>query len=115
MPIGSQHDAEHPRHHEQVTQDAQMRFLARSLARDSLDLRRFYTEGRSEQAAYLLHHDAENCVVCHTRLLGSGASPLAERFVAAGVLIEATTGEARAQLQMATPRGPSEGSGAERA
>jgi len=85
-------------------QDAQMRFLARSLARDSLDLRRFYTEDRSEQAAYLLDRVTENCVVCHTRILGSDASPLAERFVEAGVLIEATSGEARAQLQMATRR-----------
>ncbi len=85
-------------------QDAQMRFLVHSLARDSRDLRRFYTEGRSEAAAYLLQNVTENCVVCHTRLLGSDVSPLTERFVAAGVLIEATTGEARAQLQMATRR-----------
>jgi hypothetical protein len=86
------------------TQDAQTRFLVRSLARDSLDLRRFYTEGRSEQAAYLLDRVSENCVVCHTRLLGSEVSPLTERSVKAGVLIEATSGETRAQLQMATRR-----------
>jgi hypothetical protein len=85
-------------------QDAQMRFLARSLATDSRDLRRFYTEGRYEPAAYLLHRIAENCVVCHTRLLSEDASPQAERFVEADVLIEASSGETRAQLQMATRR-----------
>jgi hypothetical protein len=35
-------------------QDAQVRFLARSLAQDSRDLRRFYTQGRCERATYLL-------------------------------------------------------------
>jgi len=90
---------EHPN-----AQDAQMRFLARSLANDSRDLRRSYTEGRVEPVAILLHRITENCVVCHTRLLSEDASPLAERSVEAGVLIEASSGEARAQLQMATHR-----------
>jgi len=85
-------------------QNAQMRFLARSLAHDSRDLRRFYTEGRCERAADLLRRITESCVVCHTRILSPDDAPLAERSVAAGVLIEASSGEPRAQLQMATHR-----------
>jgi len=84
--------------------DAQMRFLARSLASDSRELHRFYLEGRQEQAAFLLRRTTENCVVCHTRLLTVEDSPLPERSVHVGVLIEATTGEPRAKLQMATRR-----------
>jgi hypothetical protein len=90
---------EHPGEH-----DAQVRFLARSLAHDSRDLRRFYTQGDCERATYLLQRITENCVVCQTRILSADDSPLEERFVDAGVLIETSSGEPRAKLLMATHR-----------
>jgi hypothetical protein len=80
--------------------DAEMQFLARSVARDARDARRAYEEGRYDRSAFLLQQITENCVVCHTRL-PSDDSPLAKGFVDSEQMSRLPL-EPRATLQMAT-------------
>jgi hypothetical protein len=83
--------------------DPQMRFLARSIARDARHLGRTYAQGRYERSAFLLRQITENCVVCHTRLPSDEDSLLARGFVDQ-TAFDAMELEPRAALQMATRR-----------
>lgn len=83
--------------------DPQMRFLARSIARDARQVGRTYAEGRYERSAFLLRQITENCIVCHTRLPSREDSPLARGFVDQAAF-DAMELEPRAALQTATRR-----------
>jgi len=83
--------------------DEQMRFLARSVARDARGVQRAYREQRYERAAFLLQQVTENCVVCHTRLPSNIDSAIARGFVEQEAF-DALALEPRAKLQMATRR-----------
>ena len=82
-------------------QDASFRFLSRSLARDTREIRNRYAEGRVAEARYLLHQVTENCVACHSRLPSDTEFPLGELFVT-GDAIAALPPQERATLEMAT-------------
>lgn len=86
-----------------ATGDAQLRFLARNVARDAREVQRTYEEGRYGRAAFLLRQITENCVVCHTRLPSLQDSEVARAFLADDVL-EQLPLEPRATLQVATRR-----------
>jgi len=83
--------------------DSQMQFLARSVARDALEVRRSYAEGRYERSAYMLRQITENCVLCHTRLPDLDDSPVAAGFVDSEAM-KSLPLEPRATLEIATRR-----------
>jgi hypothetical protein len=83
--------------------DAQMQFLARSIARDAGEVERVYAEERYDRAAYLLRRITENCVVCHSRLPSREDSRLTKGFVQQSVFDELDLAQ-RASLQIATRR-----------
>ncbi len=95
-------NAEHLERHTSG-QEAQMRFLARSIAEDALDVQRAYAQGHFERSAFLLRKITENCVVCHTRLPSPGDSSVSQGFVDQTVFDELPL-EPRATLQTATRR-----------
>lgn len=82
--------------------DGQMRFLARSAARDARDVQRAYRNGQDARAAFLLQQITENCVACHTRL-PSPDTELVDGFVDAEAM-EGLAPESRAGLLIATRR-----------
>lgn len=84
-------------------EDAQMHFLARSVARDAKEVERTYAAERYDRAAFLLRQIVENCVVCHTRVRSPADAAITEGFVDQGVL-EELPAEPRATLQIATRR-----------
>lgn len=87
-------------HHGQQ-KDASFRFLSRSLARDTSQIRDRFAEGRVAEARYLLHQVTEDCVACHSRLPSDRSFPLGERFVT-GTSIAELAPEDRAALEIAT-------------
>jgi hypothetical protein len=82
-------------------EDAQMRFLARSITADTRELQRAYQEERFERAAFLLRNLTENCVVCHTRLSSEKDSPVTQGFIDEADF-DGLELEPRATLQIAT-------------
>ncbi len=95
-------NAEHLEQHTSA-KEAQMHFLARSIAEDARELQRAYVKGRFDRSAFLLRKITENCVVCHTRLPSQVDSPVAQGFVDRAVFDELPL-EPRATLQTATRR-----------
>jgi hypothetical protein len=95
-------NAEHLERHTRG-QEAQIRFLARSIAEDARDVQRAYAQGRFDRSAFLLRKITENCVVCHTRLPSPGDSSVSQGFVDQTVFDELPL-EPRATLQTATRR-----------
>jgi hypothetical protein len=85
------------------SEDAQLQFLARSVARDANEVQQSFEAGRHDRAAFTLRQIVENCVVCHTRLPASEDSPFTAGFVDRGVM-ESLPLEPRATLLTATRR-----------
>lgn len=75
--------------------------LSGSLARDSLDIRERFAEGRVDEAQFLLQHLTETCVACHSRLPDDREHPLGKRLTQEGA-IAALPREERAQFEIAT-------------
>lgn len=84
-------------------EDAEARFLARSVARDARDLQRAHAIGRLDRAAFLTRQITENCIACHARLPDAKAHPMAEAFIDSAA-VAALPPEDRVALQMATRR-----------
>ena len=83
--------------------DPQMRYLARSIERDSREAQREFMTERYDRASFLLHKITENCIVCHTRLASESDSDFSRRFISPSEF-EAMDPESRASLQIATRR-----------
>jgi len=75
--------------------------LSGSLARDSLDIRERFEQGRVDEAQFLLQHLTETCVACHSRLPDDREHPLGKRLTQEAV-IAALPREERAQFEIAT-------------
>jgi len=75
--------------------------LSGSLARDSIDIRKRFAEGRVDEAQFLLQHLTETCVACHSRLPDDRKHPLGERLTEESV-IAALPREERVQFEVAT-------------
>ena len=54
--------------------------LSRSLADDAKEIRERYTEGRPDEARFLLHELTDACVACHSRLPDAASRPLGRRL-----------------------------------
>jgi tetratricopeptide (TPR) repeat protein len=95
--------ASHSRSLESHSGDRELGFahLSGSLARDSLDIRERFVEGRVEEAQFLLQHLTENCVACHSRLPDDRKHPLGKRLTQEEA-IAALPREERVQLEVAT-------------
>jgi hypothetical protein len=85
------------------SKDAQLGYLASSVASDAREIERAYTEGRYERSAYLLHQIVENCIACHTRLPALADSEVTAGFADAG-LFDDMPAESRSNLLIATLR-----------
>lgn len=83
------------------SEDASFGFLARSLARDTRDIRDRYAAGRIAEARFLLLQVTDDCVACHSRLPSDRAFPLGERFVDRQQIASLPLDD-RAKLEMAT-------------
>jgi len=75
--------------------------LSGSLARDSLDIRARFANGRVDEAQFLLQHLTETCVACHSRLPDDREHPLGKRLTQEDA-IAALPREERAQFEIAT-------------
>jgi tetratricopeptide (TPR) repeat protein len=75
--------------------------LSGSLARDSLDIRERFAEGRVDEAKFLLRHLTETCVACHSRLPDDRKHPLGTRLTQEDA-IAALPREERVQFEVAT-------------
>jgi hypothetical protein len=84
-------------------QDAQMRFIARSISGDTHEMERAFQEARYDRTSFLLQRITENCVVCHSRLPSVQDSPIAQNFVDESVF-DGLEPEPRVALQIATRR-----------
>jgi len=76
-------------------------YLSGSLARDSLDIRKRFSEGRIDEARFLLRHLTDTCVACHSRLPEDRKHALGERFTEERAL-SALPREERVQFEVAT-------------
>jgi tetratricopeptide (TPR) repeat protein len=76
-------------------------YLSESLARDSLDIRKRFTEGRIDEARFLLRHLTETCVACHSRLPDDREHELGESLTEEQA-ISALPREERVQFEVAT-------------
>jgi hypothetical protein len=81
--------------------DAGFAHLGESLARDSLDIRRRFAEGRVAESRFLLQHLTDTCVACHSRLPDDRTHPLGRRLIE-NETIAALPPEERVQLEVAT-------------
>jgi hypothetical protein len=90
-------------HAKQTHRNGQLRYLARSVARDAREVQRAYAQQDDDRAAFLLWKVTENCIVCHTRLPSDEDSPLSEGLVGDGVL-DGLPPEEQAALLIATRR-----------
>jgi hypothetical protein len=81
--------------------DAQLGFLARSIARDAIEAQVSFTHGRFKRSAFVLRQIVENCVVCHSRLPDDRDAPVADGFVDEGEMASLPA-QPRATLLMAT-------------
>jgi tetratricopeptide (TPR) repeat protein len=75
--------------------------LSESLARDSLDIRERFADGRVDEARFLLRHLTETCVACHSRLPDDRKHALGE-YLTEDRAIAALPREERVQFEVAT-------------
>lgn len=61
--------------------DAGFQFLSESLAEDTSEIQRRFSQQRYAEAQFFLHQLTENCVACHSRLPSSGEFAFAESLV----------------------------------
>jgi hypothetical protein len=76
-------------------------YLSESLARDSLDIRKRFAEGRVGEAQFLLRHLTETCATCHSRLPDDRKHALG-KYLAEDQAIAALPREERVQFEIAT-------------
>jgi hypothetical protein len=76
-------------------------YLSGSLARDSLDIRKRFAEGRVDEARFLLRHLTDTCVACHSRLPDDRERALGEHLAEERVLATLPR-EERVQFEVAT-------------
>jgi len=81
--------------------DASFDFFARSLARDTAEIRDRFADGRPEEARFLLHELTQDCVACHSRLPSEHDAALGRRLMSEQSVAALPLDE-RAQLQFAT-------------
>ncbi len=75
--------------------------LSGSLARDSVEIRRRFEQGRADEARFLLQHLTETCVACHSRLPDDRMHDLGKRLTDE-TAIAALPREERVQFEVAT-------------
>ena len=75
--------------------------LSDSLARDSLDIRKRFAEGRIDEARFLLRHLTGTCVACHSRLPDDRKHALG-KYLTEEQALSALPREERAQFEVAT-------------
>ncbi|MBS1106562.1 MAG: hypothetical protein H6Q91_2064 [Deltaproteobacteria bacterium] len=76
-------------------------YLGGSLEHDAREALDRYRAGHFEGAAFQLQQATENCVACHTKLVGAAASPVGVHFVDRSALAGLPLAE-RARLEVAT-------------
>jgi hypothetical protein len=76
-------------------------YLSDSLARDSLDIRNRFAEGRIDEARFLLRHLTDTCVACHSRLPDDHKHALG-KYLTEEQAISALPREERVQFEVAT-------------
>jgi hypothetical protein len=76
-------------------------YLSDSLARDSLDIRTRFAEGRVDEARFLLRHLTDTCVACHSRLPDDNKHALG-KYLTEEQAIAALPREERVQFEVAT-------------
>jgi hypothetical protein len=76
-------------------------YLSDSLARDSLDIRKRFAEGRIDEARFLLRHLTDTCVACHSRLPDDHKHALG-KYLTEEQAISALPREERVQFEVAT-------------
>lgn len=81
--------------------DAGFAFLSANLARDSMDIKTRFDQGRVSESRFLLHHLTDTCVACHSRLPDDRPHPLGRRLIE-DPAIAALPPEERVQLEIAT-------------
>lgn len=84
-----------------LPKDAQLGFLARSIAADAQEIERAYAAGRHERSSFLLRNIVENCIACHTRLPAFVDSEVTAGFTDEAIF-EEMPAEPRGNLLMAT-------------
>jgi tetratricopeptide (TPR) repeat protein len=84
-----------------ATQEVGFAYLSGSLARDSLEIRKRFAEGRVDEARFLLRHLTETCVACHSRLPDDRKHALGKRLTEEDA-IAALPREERVQFEVAT-------------
>lgn len=83
--------------------DRRIRYLARSLSRETNEALRRFEEGRFESAQFVVRRLTDFCVACHTRIPSPADSPVARGFVSDATLAKLAADE-RASIQVATRR-----------
>jgi len=76
-------------------------YLSDSLARDSLDIRKRFAEGRIDEARFLLRHLTDTCVACHSRLPDDQKHAIG-KYLTEEQAISALPREERVQFEVAT-------------
>jgi hypothetical protein len=76
-------------------------YLSERLARDSLDIRTRFAEGRTDEARFLLRHLTDTCVACHSRLPDDREHALGI-YLAEEHALSALPREERVQFEIAT-------------
>jgi len=76
-------------------------YLSDSLARDSLDIRKRFAEGRVDEARFLLRHLTDTCVACHSRLPDDHKHALG-KYLTEEQTISALPREERVRFEVAT-------------
>ena len=84
-----------------TSQEVGFAYLSGSLARDSLDIRNRFAEGRVDEARFLVRHLTETCVACHSRLPDDRKHVLGKRLTEQDAIAELPR-EERVQLEVAT-------------
>ncbi|MCX6118295.1 MAG: hypothetical protein NT027_12190 [Proteobacteria bacterium] len=80
--------------------DRSFAFVAKSMARDLVDINRWYQNDSASEARYMLHQLSENCVSCHMKLPDPGHAPKMEQFFKDVSIANLSLGE-KAKLQVA--------------
>jgi len=84
-----------------TNQDVGFAYLSGSLERYSLDIRERFSEGRVDEARFLLRHLTDTCVACHSRLPDGQKHSLGKRLTEDSA-IAALPREERVQFEVAT-------------
>lgn len=75
-------------------------FIAKSMSRDIKDIYKWYEQGATSEARYMLHQVSENCVSCHMKLPDPGHAPRMDHFFK-GITIGKLLPAEKARLQVA--------------